>query len=134
MQTHVEKGEQLMHKVIGDFGLHHLPDSQVMHNIVACHHEFLDGSGYPRGLRGNEVPVEARIVTVADIFDALTSLRPYKKPWSVEAALQELRRMAGVGQLDSVCVEALAGQVAAAQWIVQHYVDVIAPAEIAASS
>lgn len=134
MQTHVEKGEQLMHKVIGDFGLHHLPDSQVMHNIVACHHEFLDGSGYPRGLRGKEVPIEARIVTVADIFDALTSLRPYKKPWSVEAALQELRRMAGVGQLDSVCVEALAGQVAAAQWIVQHYVDVITPAEAAAST
>jgi len=123
MQTHVEKGEQLMHKVIGDFGLHHLPDSQIMHNIVACHHEFVDGSGYPRGLRGDEIPIEARIVTVADIFDALTSLRPYKKPWSVDEALQELRRMAGKGQLDPLCVEALAGQLAKAQWIVQHYVD-----------
>ncbi len=123
MQTHVEKGEQLMHKVIGDFGLQHLPDSQIMHNIVACHHEFLDGSGYPRGLAGDAVPIEARIVTVADIFDALTSLRPYKKPWTVDAALQELRQMAGNGQLDTRCVEALAGQLPKALWIVQTYID-----------
>jgi len=123
MQSHVEKGEQLMHKVIGDFGLQHLPDSQIMHNIVACHHEFIDGSGYPRGLRGDEVPIEARIVTVADIFDALTSQRPYKKPWTVEAALQELRRMAADGRLDTRCVEALAGQLEKAQWIVQTYKD-----------
>lgn len=123
MKTHVEKGEQLMQKVIGDFGLHHLPDSEIMHNIVACHHEFLDGSGYPRGLRGDEIPPEARIITVADIFDALTSQRPYKKPWTVEAAVQELRTMANNGKLDPRCVEALAGQLATAQWIAQHYVD-----------
>lgn len=123
MQSHVEKGEQLMHKVIGDFGLHHLPDSQIMRNIVACHHEFLNGSGYPRGLRGDEIPIEARIVTVADIFDALTSQRPYKKPWTVDAALQELRRMAADGRLDARCVEALAGQLVRAQWIVHTYID-----------
>jgi len=125
MQTHVEKGEQLMQKVIGDFGLHHLPDSEIMHHIVACHHEFLDGSGYPRGLRGDQIPTEARIVTVADIFDALTSQRPYKQPWSVEAALQELRSMADLGKLDRLCVEALAGQLATAQWIARHYVDTL---------
>ena len=125
MQTHVEKGEQLMQKVIGDFGLHHLPDSEIMHHIVACHHEFLDGSGYPRGLRGDQIPTEARIVTVADIFDALTSQRPYKQPWSVEAALQELRSMADLGKLDLLCVEALAGQLATAQWIARHYVDTL---------
>ena len=125
MQTHVEKGEQLMQKVIGDFGLHHLPDSEIMRHIVACHHEFLDGSGYPRGLRGDQIPTEARIVTVADIFDALTSQRPYKQPWSVEAALQELRSMADLGKLDRLCVEALAGQLATAQWIARHYVDTL---------
>jgi HD-GYP domain-containing protein (c-di-GMP phosphodiesterase class II) len=130
MQTHVEKGEQLMQKVIGDFGLHHLPDSEIMRHIVACHHEFLDGSGYPRGLRGDEIPAEARIVTVADIFDALTSQRPYKQPWSVEAALQELRTMADLGKLDRLCVEALAGQLATAQWIARHYVDKL-PDELA---
>lgn len=123
MQTHVEKGEQLMHKVIGDFGLQHLPDSEIMHNIVACHHEFLDGSGYPRGLRGDEIPIEARIVTVADIFDALTSQRPYKKPWTAEAAMQELRRMAETGRIDMRCVEALAGQIEKAQWIARNFVD-----------
>lgn len=123
MQTHVEKGEQLMQKVIGDFGLQHLPDSEIMHNIVACHHEFLDGSGYPRGLRGDEIPIEARIVTVADIFDALTSQRPYKKPWTAEAAMQELRRMAEAGLVDMRCVEALAGELEKAQWIARHFVD-----------
>ncbi len=123
MQTHVEKGELLMAKVIGDFGLEHLPDSHIMRNIVACHHEYLDGSGYPRGLCADQIPIEARIVTVADIFDALTSARPYKKPWPVSAALHELRRMVGTGQLDSRCVEALASQHAAAQWIAQSCVD-----------
>jgi len=123
MQTHVEKGEQLMQKVIGDFGLQHLPDSAVMRNIVACHHEFLDGSGYPRGLRGAQIPIEARIITVADIFDALTSQRPYKKPWSVEDALYELRTMALAGKLDSYCVEALASELTEASWIAAHFVD-----------
>ncbi len=123
MQTHVEKGEQLMQKVIGDFGLQHLPDSTVMRNIVACHHEFLNGSGYPRGLSGEQVPVEARIITVADIFDALTSVRPYKRPWSVADALTELRAMASAGKLDPYCVEALASSMDEAQWIVQHFVD-----------
>ena len=112
-----------MHKVIGDFGLQHLPDSTVMRNIVACHHEFLNGSGYPRGLSGEQVPVEARIITVADIFDALTSVRPYKRPWSVADALTELRAMASAGKLDPYCVEALASSMDEAQWIVQHFVD-----------
>ena len=126
MQSHVDKGEQLMHKVIGDFGLAHLPDSAVMRNIVACHHEYLDGSGYPRGLRAEEVPVEARIITVADIFDALTSQRPYKQPWSVEAALAELQRMVDIGKLDAACVAALANAHEAARYIASHYVDDLA--------
>lgn len=123
MQSHVDKGEQLMHKVIGDFGLAHLPDSAVMRNIVACHHEYLDGSGYPRGLRAEEVPIEARIITVADIFDALTSQRPYKQPWPIEAALAELQRMVDAGKLDAACVAALADAHEAARYIASHYVD-----------
>lgn len=123
MQSHVEKGEQLIHKVIGDFGLAHLPDSEVMRNIVACHHEYLDGSGYPRGLCGHAIPIEARIITVADIFDALTSQRPYKQPWSVDAALAELRRMVAAGKLDDACVSALASQQETARQIARDYVD-----------
>lgn len=123
MQTHVQKGEDIMLKVIGDFGLEHLPDSQIMRNIVACHHEMLDGSGYPRGLKGEQVPIEARIVTVADIFDALTSLRPYKQPWPVAKAFEELDRMVASGKLDALCVQALKAQVTTAQWIVTQYPD-----------
>lgn len=123
MQTHVQKGEDIMLKVIGDFGLEHLPDSQIMRNIVACHHEMLDGSGYPRGLCGDAIPIEARIVSVADIFDALTSLRPYKQPWPVPKALAELDAMADAGKLDALCVAALKERVATAQWIVTSYPD-----------
>jgi putative two-component system response regulator len=54
--------------------------------IADSHHEKWDGSGYPLGLRGEEIPLAARIVAVADVFDALTSERPYKRAWSVEEA------------------------------------------------
>ena len=56
MQSHVGKGVLIVNKVLGDFGLENLPDSQLMQQIVACHHEFLDGSGYPQGLAGDAVP------------------------------------------------------------------------------
>lgn len=74
--------------------------------IAWCHHEAWDGSGYPRGISGKEIPLPARIVAVADIFDALTSERPYKKAWSTQAALAELRRLSGF-KLDPECVRAL---------------------------
>lgn len=60
------------------------------YNIALTHHEKWDGSGYPGGLKGNEIPIESRIVAIADVFDALTSDRPYKKAWSIEKAIQLL--------------------------------------------
>ena len=123
METHVLKGEQIMLKVIGDFSLEHLPDSKIMQNIVACHHEFMNGSGYPRQLQGEQIPIEARIVTVADIFDALTSQRPYKKPWPVADAIDELRKMVQLGKLDESCVNALAAKLDIAATIVENYPD-----------
>lgn len=123
MQTHVEKGVDLIHKVIGDFDLQHLPDSKLMYDIVACHHEFMNGTGYPKGLQGDAVPVAARIVTVADIFDALSSHRPYKKTWSIDAALAELDRMAADGKLDPLCVAALSAHLAEVIWIRDHFTD-----------
>jgi HD-GYP domain-containing protein (c-di-GMP phosphodiesterase class II) len=123
MESHVLKGEHIMQKVIGDFSLEHLPDSKVMQNIVACHHEFMNGTGYPRQLAGEQIPIEARIVTVADIFDALTSLRPYKKPWPVDQAIAELQRMADMGKLDQFCVNALATNIEQAFQIVERYPD-----------
>jgi HD-GYP domain-containing protein (c-di-GMP phosphodiesterase class II) len=107
MESHVQKGADMVSSILGDFGLNHLPDAAIMRNIVYSHHEFLDGSGYPNHLQGDAVPLEARIVTVADIFDALTSPRPYKEAWPVEKACEELVLMVFAGKLDQDCVAAI---------------------------
>jgi len=99
MKRHTEIGETLLD---GNDAL-----ITAARDIAAYHHERWDGTGYPRGLRGDVVPIEARIVTVADIFDALTALRPYKQVWSPAQALEELDRMVAAGKLDPDCVQAL---------------------------
>ena len=63
--------------------------------IAECHHEKFDGSGYPNGLKGEDIPLSARIIAVADVFDALTSRRPYKEAWPLEKALATVRNDAG---------------------------------------
>ena len=68
---------------------------QMAETIAHCHHEKFDGTGYPRGLEGEQIPLAARIVAVCDVFDALLSKRPYKAPWTVDAAVAELDRRAG---------------------------------------
>jgi len=73
--------------------------------IARGHHEKYDGSGYPDGLKGEDIPVFSRIVAVADVFDALTSERPYKKAWEVADAVQFLKDGAG-SHFDPACVEA----------------------------
>lgn len=107
METHVSKGVEVLEKLIGEFGLEELPDSAVMRNVVAGHHECLDGSGYPLGLKGEAIPLEARIIAVADVLDALTSHRPYKEPWSFEEAVAELERLVATGKFDADCVAAV---------------------------
>lgn len=107
MRTHVIKGVEMVEKILHDFNLEKSNDSAIMKNIVAYHHEQMDGSGYPYGLKGNEIPVEARIITVADILDALVSARPYKRKWPMDEAVDELKRMATAGKLDTDCVDAV---------------------------
>ncbi|MES9900256.1 MAG: two-component system response regulator [Sedimenticola sp.] len=63
--------------------------------IALCHHEKWNGKGYPNGLAGEDIPLEARIVAIADVFDALTSERPYKKAWPVEKAIAVIQEDAG---------------------------------------
>jgi response regulator RpfG family c-di-GMP phosphodiesterase len=78
---------------------------QVAAEIAYTHHEKFDGSGYPRGLAGQAIPLFGRIVAVADVFDALTSVRPYKKAWPIEKAREFLH--SGRGQhFDPACVDA----------------------------
>jgi two-component system response regulator RpfG len=119
MQEHTVKGVELLDRVIGNHGLEHLPDVQMLKNIVLHHHEKMDGSGYPYGLSGEAIPIEARIIAVADVFDALTSERPYKKPWPIPLALEELRRMAG-RHLDADCVDVLLEQQEQAEYIMDQ--------------
>ena len=73
---------------------------------VLHHHEHLDGSGYPLGLRGNEIPLESRIILVADAFEAMTADRPYREGCRAKVAMAELERLAGA-QFDPACVAAL---------------------------
>lgn len=77
--------------------------------IALRHHERWDGSGYPDGLKGDAIPLPARIVAVADVFDALTSVRPYKPAWSPEEALSYLKEHSGT-LFDPACVDVVVGQ------------------------
>lgn len=72
--------------------------------IALGHHEKFDGSGYPQGLAGEQIPIFSRIVAVADVFDALTSERPYKPAWSLERAAEHLKSQAGA-HFDPACVQ-----------------------------
>lgn len=94
------------HPVLGERMLWPLAqDSPDVLRIVRSHHERLDGRGFPDGLRGEKIPLEARIVAVADAFDAMTTERPYRVSRPAAVALDELRRVAGT-QLDPDAVEA----------------------------
>lgn len=75
--------------------------------VVLYHHEWYNGRGYPEGLAGDAIPLHARIMAVADVYDALTSARPYREALTEDAAMAHLRRMAGV-QFDPRAVEAFA--------------------------
>jgi HD-GYP domain-containing protein (c-di-GMP phosphodiesterase class II) len=127
METHVSKGHEIVKKILGDFALQHLADSKIMTNIVRFHHEFIDGTGYPNGLKGNEIPLEAKIVTVADIFDALTSKRPYKRVWTIKEAFDELDKMVLAGKLDADCVAALQNNSQDVSEICIRFQDILLP-------
>ena len=100
MQGHVVIGMALVEKLITAMGLEDDPGIDLLLQVVAHHHECPDGSGYPAGLRGEEVSLAGRIVAVADIYDALTQARPYKPAFSEHHAVQMLRTMVQAGKLD----------------------------------
>jgi len=106
MKTHACEGRKMIDAMLRNFQFEGIKNIGMIHNIVAHHHEMIDGSGYPDGLSGQAIPLEARIVAVADVFDALTTERPYKKPWSNARACAELERLSA-GKLDPDCVAAL---------------------------
>lgn len=102
MRTHAALGKDILDKAIKTVeGESYLSEAR---NMAAYHHERWDGKGYPEGLKGEEIPLSARIMAVADVFDALTSKRVYKPAFSMEVALEIIREGQGT-QFDPKCVE-----------------------------
>jgi len=106
MRTHASKGRIMIDELLENFGLENIKYVDVLRNIAEFHHEAVNGRGYPSGKRGDEIPLEARIVAVADVFDALTSKRPYKVAWANQKAIDTLKQLSGQ-VLDQDCVDAL---------------------------
>ncbi|MEO5330392.1 MAG: response regulator [Magnetococcus sp. YQC-5] len=88
MKQHAEIGYKILSKS-------HTSLFVMAAEIALCHHEKWDGSGYPAGLAGEAIPESARIVALADVFDALTMRRPYKEPWTIEESMAEIRKNSG---------------------------------------
>ncbi|MDD2700192.1 MAG: response regulator [Sideroxydans sp.] len=105
--TDEEFGIMKQHAVIGYevLSASSSPLLKIAAEIAHTHHEKFDGSGYPRGLKGNDIPLFGRIVAVADVFDALTSERPYKRAWPIDDACQLLREGSG-RHFDPDCLQA----------------------------
>jgi len=111
MKTHADIGALILSGSESEF-------LQMAEIIAGSHHERWDGSGYPRGLKEDEIPLVSRIVTVCDVFDALTSERPYKKAWSVENTVAEMKNQSGKlfdPHILSVFMTLLPGMVAISQ-------------------
>jgi putative nucleotidyltransferase with HDIG domain len=105
MKKHPEMGYRM---------LQHIAFLEPALDIVFCHQERFDGTGYPRGLRGEQIPLGARIFAVVDTFDAMTSDRPYRPALTIEAARDEVRRCTGT-QFDPAVAEAFLG-IDASRW------------------
>ena len=120
MKGHVAEGAGMIDAIVDSFGIGASQHVDVLRNIVRFHHEWYDGSGYLQGLAGEAIPVEARIVAVADVFDALTTERPYKTAQSNEDAFAYLAKHAG-GHFDPLCVEAILGHRAEVETIQRRF-------------
>ncbi|HEX3805871.1 MAG TPA: HD-GYP domain-containing protein [Gaiellaceae bacterium] len=94
------------HPVVGAHLLHDVEDAQGGLDCVLYHHEWWNGTGYPHGLAGGEIPFEARILAVADAYDAMTFDRPYRAALTTDEAMAEVERCAG-SQFDPQIAEAL---------------------------
>ena len=101
MKRHVEYGSKLLEPLRG---------TESVREMVVHHHEFFDGSGYPKGLTGEQIPLGARIIAIADAYDTITSERTYKKARTAEEALQEIERC-GNAQFDPESVRLFVSRV-----------------------
>lgn len=107
MKRHVDIGIDIVEQMANEIRFGNEMAYNVMRNIVAQHHERGDGRGYPSGLTLSQISMEARIVAVADVYDALTCVRPYKVAWPEEKVAEELMSEVYRDRLDGDCVNAL---------------------------
>src|SRR5579859_7840223 len=126
MKLHVERGVAIIDAIAAEFGSGTIRRLDLARNIIAFHHENFDGSGYPAGAAGHEIPLEGRIVALADVFDALTSDRPYKSRWSNEEALTYVMSLSG-SKFDPDCVEFLVKNFAEVTFIQDRFCDEFKP-------
>ena len=124
MKTHVNKGCEIIDELLHNFGLNNIKHMEILRNIAEGHHEAVNGSGYPAGIKAENIPLEARIVAVADVFDALTSKRSYKEAWSNAQAIEALKDLAGE-KLDQSCVNALLKNMHQVEIIQQQFKEII---------
>lgn len=122
MRTHARKGREMIDDVLRNFSLENVDYVNILRNIAEFHHEAVNGGGYPEGRVGDDIPLEARIVAVADVFDALTSRRSYKEAWSNDAAFAFLETIAGE-TLDRECVDILVSERQEVEKIQRHFVE-----------
>ncbi len=120
MKTHVAKGVAIVEKMAKSFSIGDGAHVDVLYNIVRFHHESFDGSGYLTGREGKDIPLEARIVSVADVFDALTTKRPYKDAWPNDDAYRFLDALSGK-KFDPGCVGALSSNRRQVEQIQQQF-------------
>jgi len=93
MKTHAMEGERIIDEIIAQTG-----EGEFLRNarlFAGCHHERWDGKGYPHGLKGEEIPLQGRIMAIVDVYDALVSERPYKRAFSDEEAVMTIMNSAG---------------------------------------
>lgn len=122
MRTHARRGREMIDDLVNNFELHNIKHIDILRNIAEYHHEAVNGSGYPDGRVQNDIPLEARIVAVADVFDALTSRRPYKQAWDNQKAIAALKELAGE-KLDEDCVNALVNNLDEIEKIQQLFIE-----------
>jgi HD-GYP domain-containing protein (c-di-GMP phosphodiesterase class II) len=105
VRRHVDSGLALLDSLLVECKMDERP--RLIYDLIALHHERLNGLGYPNGLSGSDIPPAGRIIAVADVFDALTADRPYRAAMPVTNALNLLDDMVIDGELDAVCVQAI---------------------------
>ena len=120
IKRHTVEGGRIVEEVIGDHDDKEY--LQIAKEIATCHHERWDGKGYPEGLKEDEIPLSARIMAIADVFDALVSPRCYKEPFPIETAMDIIKKEAG-SHFDPLLAELFLSMQDDAMAIMEKYKD-----------